>query len=93
MTREEKLAYGRGYNTGAAGRWPEHRPPAPPDPLVAELMRAATSLRNAVDGELATLDEEEPWQKTLGDPLDAVDAAMTAIGQWLVGPPDQGGLT
>lgn len=83
MDRKEKLAYGRGYNTGVADRWPDHRPPHPPHPLVAALFRAAQLLRDAVDNELATLGENDEWQTSLGEPLDQLDVAMTDIGQWL----------
>lgn len=81
MTDAERLAYGRGYNRGA--RWPAHRPPHPPEPHVAKLMEAVQKLRDAVDGELAQLDADDPWQKSLGDPMDAVDAAMSEISRWL----------
>lgn len=81
MTDAETRAYARGYNRGA--RWPEHRPPSPPEPIVARLMEAATNLADAVDGELATLLEDDPWQQKLGDPMDELRAAMVEVTRWL----------
>lgn len=77
----ERRAYARGYSRGA--RWPEHRPPAPPEPIVAHLMAAATRLADAVDGELATLLEDDPWQQKLGNPMDDLRAAMVQVTRWL----------
>lgn len=85
MTDDYKRGYSRGYWAGSRGAWPDHLPPAPPDDLIAELMAAAHKLRDAVDGELATLDKDDPWQTALGDGVDAVDEAMTAISSWLKG--------
>jgi len=75
------LGYSRGYNKGA--KWPDHRPPRPPDEHVANLMDAATDLRNRVDGYLATISEDDELQDELGMGLDAVDNAMVSIGAWL----------
>lgn len=86
MTRGEKLAYQRGYNRGC--RWPEHRPPTPPDKLMSAVIEAARKLRDAVDGELATLGEDDEWQETLGGPMDEFDHAMTKLSYWLLGKTD-----
>lgn len=86
MTRDEKLAYGRGYNAGVAGKWPLHKPPLPPGEMISALMGATRELRDAVDGELATLCDDDRWQSVLGDPMDRVDQAMTAIGKWIQEP-------
>lgn len=81
--REYKLAYQRGYQRGIKGGWPDHRPPSPPDELVARLMDAARALRDGVDGELATLDGDDPWTERLGPLVDAVDESLARIGQWI----------
>lgn len=75
--------YARGYNAGRRGSWPDHRPPTPPDEIVAAFMDATMKLRNAVDGELATLDGGDEWTKRLGPLVDAVDEQFIAIGRWL----------
>ena len=87
QTREERLAYQRGYNTAA--RWPEHKPPVPPAKNVAILFQAAKALRDAVDAQLAAFDPEDPLQKTLGEHVDAVDDAFAAISQWIKEPVEQ----
>lgn len=89
MTLEETRAYSRGYSAGVKKQWPLHRPPEPPNELVASLMNAALNLRDCVDGELATIEQNDPWQKTLGNPMDALDQAMEAVGIWLTNPPPQ----
>lgn len=81
MTIEEKRAYSRGYCRG--NRWPEHRPPVPPEEHVAALMTAARRLADAVDGQLAMLLEDDPWQESLGVPLNGLNAAMSQITEWL----------
>ena len=81
MTPEEKRAYGRGYN--ARNRWPEHRPPCPPNEIVAGLMEAIRKLRDAVDSYLATIDEDDELQDMLGPAIDDVDCAMVKLSRWL----------
>lgn len=78
MSDAERRVYQRGYNRAA--HWPDHLPPEPPNEFVAELMRAATMLRNACDAQIAQGSEQED---SLGPGIDAVDAAMERIGQWL----------
>lgn len=83
MTREYKLAYGRGYNTGSRGRWPDHRPPKPPDEIISALMQAAQKLRDGVDCELATLDSDDEWTQRLGPLIDALDEQFMRVGKWV----------
>jgi hypothetical protein len=64
-------------------RWPAHKPPLPPEPHVARLMEAAQKLADAVDGELATLLEDDPWQEKLGNPMDEVREALAGVMRWL----------
>lgn len=90
MSREETLAirraYARGYNAGRRGVWPDHRPIAPPEPVICQLVEAALKLRNAVDGQLAMLGEDDEWQTTLGDPMDELDEAMKKLSAWILEP-------
>lgn len=81
MSRAEQLAYQRGYCRG--NRWPAHRPPTPPEPHVARLVEAASKLADAVDGELATLLEDDPWQEKLGNPMDDLRSILAEITDWL----------
>ena len=83
MASDYKKAYSKGYNAGARGLWPEHRPPHPPHELIGRLMDSVLKLRDAVDGELATLDKDDPWQTILGDPMDIVDELLVEVGVWL----------
>lgn len=83
MNDEERRSYARGFNAGKNKYWPEHKPPFPPAPVTAAILKAFVDLRNAVDGYLAPLDPEDSAQKTLGDPLDAGDEAMAALTAWL----------
>ena len=82
-TPEERNAYAKGYYAGCRNRWPAHRPPTPPNGLVAGLVDAAMNLRDAVDSYLAVSDEEDELQKTLGNPMDEVTDAISRIGDWL----------
>lgn len=82
-TRDEKLAYAKGYSAGLNGRWPEHKPPAPPDPVIAEIIKATRSLRNAADAICSTLDEADDFVVSLGPKIDACDEAMIAVTAWL----------
>jgi len=76
-------AYARGYYAGSRCAWPKHKPPVPPEPHLAELLRAANALRNVVDGLLATLGEDDELEKELGPKVDEYDAAMEAVTEWL----------
>ena len=80
-TREEQLAYARGYAAGA--KWPEHRPPHPPEPLIKELCEKAERLRNCVDSILSVLDPEDDWHDKYGPAVDGFDDLMMRVGQWL----------
>ena len=84
MTRDETLAYGRGYNAGAARKWPAHKPPVPPEPVVAELMRALTALRDKYDAMLATMGPDPELEAEFGPAIDAADAATAKVTEWLL---------
>lgn len=83
MNGNESRAYSRGYSAGRRGAWPDHRPPVPPSPIIAKVLEAAKSLRDAVDGELATLEQDDRWQTIFGNPVDEFDQAMIEFGEWV----------
>lgn len=83
MTDDQKKAYGRGYTAGSRSRWPEHRPPLPPDPLVRRLLAAAQTIRDGHDKLLATLGPGDDFEQELGPGIDALDAAMREVTDWL----------
>lgn len=61
-SREEKLAYSRGYNAANRANWPIYSPPAPDDATIKKLVDALTSLCSAADTACATL-----WRKERDD--------------------------
>lgn len=83
MTRDEKLAYGRGYNAGRKGGWPEHRPPMPPDELCRKVIAALRALRDGIDSELAKFSEDDEIVQKLGALVDDADTVFVEIGNWL----------
>ena len=88
MNEDYKRGYRKGYYAAVAGRWPEHKPPAPPDDVVAALWRAASELRDAADGICSTLDEQDDFVKQLGPKIDAIDRLGHWIADWLKQPPE-----
>ena len=87
MTREEKLAYSKGYNRGRIGVWPDHRPPRPPDEIVGPLVLALQNMRSALDGELATLDPDDPdnrWEQVFGPLIEDADKSMERLSEFLL---------
>lgn len=75
--------YGRGYNAGVRNRWPEHKPPHPPTPAVAELMKAASKLRDDADWLCSVIEQDDEWYQRLSPGIEAVDAALVKISEWL----------
>lgn len=82
MTRDEQRAYQRGYQRGA--RWPEHKPPIPPDGVIAGLMRALVELVGQCDGQLGAFDEDDEIRRGLYPHLNAADEALTQVAKWLL---------
>ena len=96
MFRDETESYQRGHRVGYAKGytartkyklWPDHRPPHPPHPLAAMLFERGQAMRDAIDGYLANLEEDDDLQDELGNPLDAWDEAMQEITRWLTSMP------
>lgn len=83
MTREEKLAYARGYTAGSRRAWPEHKPPLPPNYALAQLMTAASGLRDAVDSACGMFDPDDPFAVAMNNPINDIDNAMTVLTNWL----------
>jgi hypothetical protein len=83
MTRAEQLAYARGYNAGRGDRWPAHKPPMPPEPIIQRLMAALRALRDEADGQCAMFDPDDEMVVALGPHIDEADAALEAVTTWL----------
>lgn len=81
MNREIQRAYSRGYTAGA--KWPEHKPPFPPNPIIRLLMEALRELRDVADTQCAMLGEDDDYAKQFDEPIDRADAALVAVGEWL----------
>ena len=81
MDREERLAYQRGYAAGVRNRWPEHKPPCPPDSICRELLSAAQNLRDQADGLVATFSDGDVPE--LSHAIDRMDEVLASIGRWV----------
>jgi len=81
MTKDETRAYSRGYNTG--GRWPEHRPPYPPEGIIRQLMEALREIRDTADTQCATLEPDDKWVEAFDAPIQKADDAIAAVSEWL----------
>jgi len=86
VTEDEKRAYSKGYNAGVRHRWPAHKPPRPPEEIIAELIHTAQALRDAIDAQLAMFDDDDPLELAIGHKIEAFDNAMTKVTQWLMNP-------
>ena len=86
MNANETHFYRRGYNAGSRGKWPDHRPPCPPDELLAAFMKAALQLRDAYDDFLARCGPgDDEAESMFGPAIDAMDEAGRQIGFWIRG--------
>lgn len=81
MTKDEQRAYARGYQRGA--KWPDHKPPTPPDRVLRSLVRSLRELRDVVDSELATFGSDDPIEDRLGPLVESADKALAELGAWL----------
>lgn len=80
---ELSKAYNRGYYAGSRSWYPKHAPPLPPDEVIANLIVALQDLYNAVDAELAMLDEDDPWEIALAPKLENAFGALDGYREWL----------
>lgn len=81
---EEVSAYTRGFTRGARGAWPLHKPPYPPEAIVRAMMAAAAELRDAVDTACAQFDPKDDFVTEVAPKIDALDASMSALTEWLL---------
>jgi len=82
MNDVERRAYQRGYQCGHK-RWPEHKPPLPPEAVIAGLMTALRDLRDECDALCATLCPDDEWVVLLDPHVDTADRALAAVTAWL----------
>ena len=78
---EHMRGYSRGYVAGA--KWPDHRPPCPPDAIVGLLHCALRNLRDVADGLVSTISDDDEWAELLNPRIDTADAALEALGRWV----------
>lgn len=78
-----KRGYSRGYNAGISNRWPEYKPPTPPDEIVAELIHVSRILRDRYDYLCATFSEEDQAVREISPAIEEFDALMVKISKWL----------
>ena len=81
--------YARGYYAGIRGRWPEHKPPFPPTPVLEEIFRKAVALRDEADTIQATFSPDDETGMRCAALVDEFDEAMEAVTKWLKEEPDE----
>lgn len=84
LQREYQRGYQNAINRGR--HWPDHRPPVPPDPIIARLMTALQELRDECDSMCATFSPDDEIVLAIGPKIDAADEAMIAVTAWLKEP-------
>lgn len=88
-TRGQPIAFAtdgerKAYARGATNRnWPAHKPPLPPEGMVAEMMKAGQALRDASDTLCASISANDEWALKLDPLIDAWDWQMKALTEWL----------
>lgn len=83
VTDELTRAYLKGYYAGSRGRWPNHKPPNPPQEQVLALFVAAKDLADAANDVLSVIIPDEDIFIALKNQLDSVDSAFSEISKWL----------
>lgn len=83
MTREERLAYAKGYAAAGRHAWPAHQPPTPPEPVVKKLVESLQKLRDAADSLQALFCEGDEVVLLFAPLIDEADAAMEKVTDWL----------
>lgn len=79
-----KRIYMRGYNAGSRTAWPEHKPPAPPEAVIAELIETGRALRDRLDTLLSQgYFEEGSERRSMDAEVEAFDKAMGNLSRWL----------
>lgn len=82
MDDNYKRGYSRGYQLGGK-RWPDHKPPVPPDEVMGPIVKALKELRDAIDGELAPFDADDPLNVALSPAIDSATSALSGLSTWL----------
>lgn len=82
MNKDEQRGYSRGYQA-RADKWPAHRPPLLPEPIIANLMSSLIELRDICDNFRATLDPNDEFGIELEAGIDKADAALREVSTWL----------
>ena len=85
MSEEYKKWYGRGYSAGLRNKWPDYKPPTPPEPVIAKLMNALIELRDAVSGEIGKFGSDDEIYQTLDPLVGRADYALSEVEHWLKG--------
>lgn len=86
MSSDYQRAYSKGYLAGANGRWPEYKPPNPPQEQVLALFIAAKDLADAAHSVLSVIIPDEDIFIELKNQVESVDDAFCAISKWLKEP-------
>lgn len=85
--RDRQRAYGRGYIAGARKAWPLHLPPSPPQAEVAALITALenlTQVAHEIQQTCSICDDADPWAIQLRPLIDASDAALVRVKNWVL---------
>ena len=82
MTRSERSAYARGYQVSAR-RWPAHKPPVPPQPVVAELMQAMEQMCDQCATFIGMIEQDDAWAKIMAAIMERGDKALSAVSAWV----------
>lgn len=84
MASDYARGYSKGYNTGSHGRWHDHKPPKPPDEIVAKLLSTLRELRDVCDNWCATLSEDDDFVLEIGPKIDRADEVLCELSGWLL---------
>lgn len=82
-TRDEARAYARGYAAGMRRAWPAYHPPAPPDAMSAEIVKAAQALAAKVAEWCGAFGDEDEFSLEMRPLLQAVDDSNEKLTKWL----------
>ena len=83
-TQDYKVGYSRGYQAGCRDRWPAHKPPTPPEPVIGELVEALRALRDCMDSQAAQFDPSDEFVTETNPSIARADKSLEAVTQWLM---------
>lgn len=87
-TTELSKAYSRGYYAAVNRYWSKHKPPEPPNKVLANILASFVALRNQIDGEMATFEEDDEMVLRLDPFISRADESFIELSDWLAEPPD-----